>query len=158
MSDAGRRCTARRGLQFDHIQKVARGGEATVSGIRLLCRAHNQYGAERTFGVEFMRHKRVAAAEARGQGEGPRNRGQAGPRRRAPTAGSNDRRPQFLSCFACQSSRVIALTGSSFCFSNPVLIAGRSLVPIVPSSAWASAICVSSAVADTDCDWVGRPS
>jgi len=31
----------------------------------LRCRAHNQYGAECTFGPEFMRHKRQAAAEAR---------------------------------------------------------------------------------------------
>ena len=36
-------------------------GEATVGGIRLLCRAHNQYEAERTFGAEFMRHKRETA-------------------------------------------------------------------------------------------------
>ena len=38
---------------------------ATVAGIRLRCRAHNQYGAECTFGAEFMRHKRLGAAEAR---------------------------------------------------------------------------------------------
>jgi hypothetical protein len=36
-----------------------------VSGIRLRCRAHNQYEAERTFGAEFMRTKRLAAAKAR---------------------------------------------------------------------------------------------
>jgi hypothetical protein len=37
---------------------VARGGEATVSNIRLLCRAHNQLAAERVFGAGFMKHKR----------------------------------------------------------------------------------------------------
>jgi membrane protein involved in colicin uptake len=42
-----------------------RGGEATVSNIRLLCRAHNQYEAERTFGAGFMSDKRRAASEAR---------------------------------------------------------------------------------------------
>jgi hypothetical protein len=36
-----------------------------VSGIWLRCRAHNQYQAECTFGAEFMRHKRIAATEAR---------------------------------------------------------------------------------------------
>ena len=36
-----------------------------MEGIRLRCRAHNQFGAECTFGAEFMRHKRIAAAEAR---------------------------------------------------------------------------------------------
>ena len=64
-SENGRRCQARADLEFDHVQEVARGGEATVSGIRLRCRAHNQYQAECTFGAEFMRHKRIAAAEAR---------------------------------------------------------------------------------------------
>jgi len=61
----GRRCEARKGLEFDHVLEVARGGEATVGGLRLLCRAHNQHAAECTFGSEFMRHKRTAAAEAR---------------------------------------------------------------------------------------------
>jgi len=60
----GRRCPARTLLEFDHIDEVARGGEATVAGIRLRCRAHNQYGAECTFGADFMRHKREAAREA----------------------------------------------------------------------------------------------
>ena len=64
VSEAGRRCAARSRLEFDHVDAVARGGEATVSGIRLRCRAHNQYEAECTFGAEFMRHKRMAAAEA----------------------------------------------------------------------------------------------
>jgi hypothetical protein len=64
-SEDGRRCEARKLIEFDHVQEVVRGGEATVEGIRLRCRAHNQYGAACTFGAEFMRHKRVAAAEAR---------------------------------------------------------------------------------------------
>jgi 5-methylcytosine-specific restriction endonuclease McrA len=64
-SDTGHRCEERKDLQFDHIDPYATGGEATVGRIRLLCRAHNQYEAERTFGAEFMRHKRIAAAEGR---------------------------------------------------------------------------------------------
>ena len=65
VSDAGHRCEARKRLEFDHIVELARGGEATVEGIRLRCRAHNQYTAEHTFGAEFMRLKRIGAAEAR---------------------------------------------------------------------------------------------
>jgi hypothetical protein len=65
VSDTGRRCLERKGLQFDHVLEVARGGEASAEGIRLLCHAHNQHQAERTFGAEFMRHKRIAAAEDR---------------------------------------------------------------------------------------------
>ena len=71
VSASGHRCGARRFLEFDHVDPVARGGEATVDRMRLRCRAHNQYEAERTFGEEFMSRKRrearIAAAEARGR-------------------------------------------------------------------------------------------
>jgi hypothetical protein len=65
VSTAGRRCNERRFLEFDHVEPVARGGRATVDGMRLRCRAHNQYEAERAFGAEFMSRKRDAAAHAR---------------------------------------------------------------------------------------------
>jgi len=55
-------------LEFDHVTAFARGGQATIAGMRLRCRAHNQYGAERTFGIAFMNRKRTdarRAAEAR---------------------------------------------------------------------------------------------
>ncbi|HEY6195458.1 MAG TPA: hypothetical protein VI504_10480, partial [Candidatus Eisenbacteria bacterium] len=61
VSEHGKRCEARRGLEFDHIEAAARGGAATVSNVRLRCRAHNQYGAECTFGAGFMERKREAA-------------------------------------------------------------------------------------------------
>jgi len=47
------------------VREFARGGDATVDGIRLRCRGHNQFTAEHTFGAGFMRHKREAAAAAR---------------------------------------------------------------------------------------------
>ncbi len=69
LSASGTRCKARRFLEFDHVQPVARGGKATVDGMRLRCRAHNQHEAERAFGAGFMGRKRhearLAAAEAR---------------------------------------------------------------------------------------------
>jgi len=65
VSESGHRCEATRRIEFDHVLEVARGGEATVEGLRLRCRAHNQYQAERTFGAEFMRRKREEAAAAR---------------------------------------------------------------------------------------------
>jgi 5-methylcytosine-specific restriction endonuclease McrA len=61
VSEHGKRCEARGGLEFDHIETVARGGVATLSNIRLRCRAHNQYTAECTFGAGFMERKREAA-------------------------------------------------------------------------------------------------
>jgi hypothetical protein len=59
VSEQGKRCEARARLEFDHIQPFARGGPATVGGIRLRCRAHNQLAAEHTYGAEFMRGKRA---------------------------------------------------------------------------------------------------
>ena len=63
-SESGQRCPARTRLGFDHIEPVARGGQATVDGMRLRCRAHNQYAAECTFGAGFMARKREAARAA----------------------------------------------------------------------------------------------
>jgi len=64
VSETGHRCPARSPLEFDHADPVAHGGEATVSGIRLRCRAHNQYGADCVFGAGFMSEKREAARAA----------------------------------------------------------------------------------------------
>ncbi len=66
-STEGRRCASRRALEFDHVVPFARGGEATVAGLRLRCRAHNQFEAERTFGEAFMRGKREGARRAQGE-------------------------------------------------------------------------------------------
>jgi 5-methylcytosine-specific restriction endonuclease McrA len=74
-SDNGRRCPARTPLEYDHIEPVARGGQATAENIRLRCWAHNQYEAERTFGAGFMSQKREEAQRARA-----RARAQAQPR------------------------------------------------------------------------------
>ncbi len=73
VSDQGHRCEATSRLEFDHIEPFARGGEATPSGLRLRCRAHNQYDAERAYGEEFMRFKleeaKRRAAERRAKAE-----------------------------------------------------------------------------------------
>jgi hypothetical protein len=69
VSANGRRCGSRQFLEFDHAEPVARGGRASVEGIRLRCRAHNQLEAERAFGPDFMGRKRnearVTAAKKR---------------------------------------------------------------------------------------------
>ena len=61
VSEAGRRCPACEDLQFDHIDPVARGGQATTDRMRLRCGPHNQYAAERVYGAGFMQHKRDEA-------------------------------------------------------------------------------------------------
>jgi len=65
VGDHGHRCEARRGLEFDHIDPVGRGGEPTIARVRLLCRAHNQLEAERVYGREFMNGKREEARARR---------------------------------------------------------------------------------------------
>lgn len=57
VGDGGHRCESRR-VEFDHIVPVARGGSSTVANLRLRCRAHNQYAAEREFGAAFMNARR----------------------------------------------------------------------------------------------------
>lgn len=52
------RCGERRFLEFDHVIQIARGGTSNVQQVRLLCRTHNQFEAERVFGKEFMEAKR----------------------------------------------------------------------------------------------------
>jgi 5-methylcytosine-specific restriction endonuclease McrA len=71
----GHRCNSRTFLEFDHVNPYARGGESTVQGLRLRCRAHNQFEAERAFGVKFMERKRE---EARREAEGAHARAAAG--------------------------------------------------------------------------------
>ena len=67
VSTTGQRCPARTMLEYDHVDPVALGGKATVEGIRLRCRAHNQYAAECAFGTDFMRNKREGARRARAE-------------------------------------------------------------------------------------------
>ena len=67
-SEDGVRCPETRGLECDHIEPVARGGDSRPSNLRLRCRAHNQLEAERTFGKEFMQNKREKAKAAKGRG------------------------------------------------------------------------------------------
>src|SRR5438132_1496150 len=61
VGENGKRCPARKMLEFDHIQEVARGGRSTESNLRLLCKAHNQYRAEQTYGTGLMEARRQEA-------------------------------------------------------------------------------------------------
>lgn len=47
-------CGSTHQLEFDHMTARALGGESTVDNLRLVCRAHNQIAAQRTFGDGFM--------------------------------------------------------------------------------------------------------
>lgn len=70
-----RRCTERMNLQFDHVIPFARGGKTVVTNLRQLCRAHNQYEAERVFGETHMREQREAERARREQANAARAEG-----------------------------------------------------------------------------------
>jgi hypothetical protein len=62
VAENGHRCEARTRLEFDHVEPVSQGGHPTVQGLRLRCRAHNQFAAEQAFGRDFMDAKRRPGA------------------------------------------------------------------------------------------------
>jgi 5-methylcytosine-specific restriction endonuclease McrA len=61
VGDTGHRCDSTLRLEYDHVVPVARGGLSTVENLRLRCRAHNQYTAERELGKAVIAGKREAA-------------------------------------------------------------------------------------------------
>jgi hypothetical protein len=46
----GVRCGTRAWLEVDHRQPRGKGGSSEPDNLRLLCRAHNQFAAERAYG------------------------------------------------------------------------------------------------------------
>jgi hypothetical protein len=60
VGEDGRRCEETGFLEMDHVVPVAQGGEPTSMGVRILCRAHNQYEAERRLGREVVEAGKAA--------------------------------------------------------------------------------------------------
>lgn len=90
-SETGTRCPAVARLEFDHVVPVARGGESTAANLRLRCRAHNQYAAERAFGAGFMAGRRETARRRAAQKrERAAARGAPAPGQGAPDAREED--------------------------------------------------------------------
>ena len=52
-------------LELDHEQPFALGGSNEAGNLRLVCRRHNQYAAEKAFGRRFMERARRGARAAR---------------------------------------------------------------------------------------------
>jgi hypothetical protein len=61
VAEDGRRCEETGFLELDHVVPVARGGSAS-EGVRVLCRSHNQFEAERILGREAVLAGRAARA------------------------------------------------------------------------------------------------
>jgi hypothetical protein len=56
----GHRCNEREFLEFHHVEPWARSRRHSEDGIVLICHAHNQYMAERSFGALYIEHRRRA--------------------------------------------------------------------------------------------------
>jgi hypothetical protein len=74
VSDDGRRCDETGFLEMDHVVPVAQGGTAN-DGVRVLCRAHNRYEAERMMGKEVVARGRARSEMERDVLSGLRNLG-----------------------------------------------------------------------------------
>ncbi len=72
---AGVRCTARAGLEIDHLDPYAKGGATSEENLRVLCRAHNLFSAAREFGEDFMRGKIEGIADNHSSRSKKRSRG-----------------------------------------------------------------------------------
>jgi hypothetical protein len=53
--DGGGTCGSTHQLELDHVVPWARGGEATVANLRVVCRAHNRAAARAFFGAKVSR-------------------------------------------------------------------------------------------------------
>jgi hypothetical protein len=60
VDDYGRRCGARDWLEFHHVEPRGYGGDFSVQNIRLMCRTHNAWLAERDYGSDKMARYRRA--------------------------------------------------------------------------------------------------
>jgi len=77
VSASGKRCESRMRLEFDHRLPIADGGETCVQNVRLLCRAHNLFEAERVMGEQRVKRARDVAMQQRArEGTAVRGRGQ----------------------------------------------------------------------------------
>jgi hypothetical protein len=62
--ERGRRCNETSTLEFDHIDGFARTHRHEPARMRLLCRNHNQYAADRIYGRAFMEDARASKASS----------------------------------------------------------------------------------------------
>jgi 5-methylcytosine-specific restriction endonuclease McrA len=58
----GKRCESTHLVEFDHVQPRALGGKHDSENLRLLCRAHNQFLAEKVFGEDKLQRERASTA------------------------------------------------------------------------------------------------
>jgi hypothetical protein len=65
LADDGRRCPERHRLEFDHDEAYGLGGDRSAANVRLMCRVHNLYMAEKVYGKKKMAQYRGSADTVR---------------------------------------------------------------------------------------------
>jgi hypothetical protein len=65
VDEHGVRCGSRAWLEYDHRHPRAKGGGAEPDNVRLLCRQHNRYAAEREYGRRHVEHTIAERRRAR---------------------------------------------------------------------------------------------
>ena len=132
MSETGERCPAVKWLELDHIDEVARGGEATTDRMRLRCRAHNQFEAERTFGTEFMQRKREDARRVAAERRAAVERAAAAKRAAAERAAAAQRAAELdvVPCTKLGSSAARTMPGRSASLSLIVRCPKRGVITV----------------------------
>jgi hypothetical protein len=81
----GHRCGERRFVEFHHVDPYALGGEATVDGIQLRCRRHNDYEGRLYFGDRRGAKRELVPEQVQVPASTPGH----GDARRGSTAGSS---------------------------------------------------------------------
>lgn len=66
VDERGVRCGSRAWLEYDHRHPRAKGGGSEPDNLRLLCRHHNRFSAEREYGRKHV--ERTIAAQRRARG------------------------------------------------------------------------------------------
>jgi hypothetical protein len=69
VSEDGKRCDQRGGLELHHEEPFARGGPPTTANIRVMCAAHNRWLAERDYGSAFIEQRIARARRERNHGQ-----------------------------------------------------------------------------------------
>jgi len=64
-ADDGRRCPERHRLEFHHDEAYGLGGDRSARNVRLLCKVHNLYMAEKDYGKKKMDQYRRSADTVR---------------------------------------------------------------------------------------------
>jgi hypothetical protein len=130
VSASGRRCTATALLELHHVDPYAKGGEATVDNVCLLCASHNQYAADLDYGralMQRLRRRPRGAREARlpwapqpeqkpGPGRPPaltRHAGQRGYRLSAPSPSWSSNMPSRYSTIVPATAEAATVSGEA---------------------------------------------